>query len=130
MLRERRLLWPLVLFRYNIEHSHTKTFTGTEWLDGIKGGLSLSSLELTDEALIVTGLVLRRRHLSISLGEIEDVGLFENRPGLIDVRFREAEWGTLARFATSGKPGGDRKRVILNVHDHAAWLDEIESRIE
>lgn len=95
----------------------------------MKGGLALSAVELTDEGISVKGLLLRRTHISIQFEQMRQASLYEGRPGLIELTFHEAEWGLLARFAVSGKPPGERLRIILNVKNGLAWLDAIESRL-
>lgn len=128
VLGESRWLWPIVLFPYARERSHTRSFTGRAVLKDVKASLSRALLELTEENLIVRGRFTRREHLVIPLAEIRSVDIIDGKPGLIELRFSEADWGRLARIAISGAPTGSRNRVILNVNDTDTWLREIARR--
>lgn len=129
VLRESRWFWPVVLFPYAGEGSHTRTFTGKTVLRDVKAGLSRALLELTDEAVVVRGRFTGREHLKVPLEQIRWVDVVEGKPGLVEIRFGEARWGRLAKAATSGGPKGSRNRVMLNVSDTDSWLEEISRRV-
>jgi hypothetical protein len=124
-LRASRWFWPLVLFPYAVEDSHTRTFTGRAVLGGIKGSLSRAVVVLTDDAIEVRGRFTRREHLRVPLDEIRSADLLAGRRGIVEIHFGDARWGKLARLVTSGSPAGSRNRVLLNVDDPDTWVSEI-----
>ena len=127
VLTESRWFWPIVLFPYAIEGSHTRNYTGKAVLKGIKASLSRASLELNESAVVVRGHLTGNEHIVIPLEEIRRVDVLEGKPGLIELRFGKARFGRLAKSLTG--PPGSRNRVILNVEDTDAWLNEIATRV-
>lgn len=124
-LRASRWFWPLVLFPYAAEDSHTRTFTGRAVLKDVKGSLSRAVVELTEEAIQIRGRFTGREHLGIPLDEVQSVGTLEDRQGIVEIDFGNARWGKLARLVTSGSPAGSRHRILLNVDDPDSWVSEI-----
>lgn len=128
MLRECRSFWPIVLFPYEIENAHTRSFTGRTFLSGVKASFSRAIVTLNRDDLRICGRLTRRAHLVIPLAGIESVSSVEGKPGIVDVRFAGATWGWLARAVTSGEPAGSRNRILLNVADADGWAAEISER--
>lgn len=128
ILRASRWFWPLVMFPYAIETSHTRTFTGRTVLENVKGSLSRVLVELTEEEIVISGRFTGWEHLAIPLDEVRTVEMLEGQRGIVQISFDDARWGRLARFITSGSPPGSRDRILLNVDDPDIWANEIARR--
>jgi len=123
-LRESRIFWPLVLFPYAIDKAHTRTYTGRCWVKDIKATFSFAAIRLTTTNFTCRWRLFSLLIFNLSLPDIEEVKDIENKPGLILIKFRSAEFGKLARFALSGQPPGSKDQVILNVENEQAWLNK------
>lgn len=129
VLEESRWFWPIVLFPYIADDSHTITFTGRAIVRDVKSSFSRVILAMTEDEIEVRGRLSRKQLLVVPLGQIESVDRLEGNPEVLDVRFRSARWGWLARFVTSGQPPGARNRILLNVSDTGTWEQELARRI-
>ena len=123
-MRESRIFWPLVLFPYTIDNAHTRTYTVRCWVNDTKPTFSFAAIKLTTTNLTCRWRLFNLLLFDLSLPDIEEVKNIENKPGLIFIRFRSAEFGKLARFALSGQPPGSKNQVILNVKSEPGWLNK------
>ena len=121
-MRESKIFWPLVLFPYAIDKAHTRTYTGRYWVKDIKATFSFAEIQLTPDNLTCRWRLFKFLIFNLSLPDIEKVTNLEDKPGLILIIFRSAEFGKLARFALSGQPPGSKNQVILNVKNKEGWL--------
>jgi hypothetical protein len=128
VLRQSRWFWPIVLFPYAVDDSHTRSFAGRTVLPDVKSSFSRAVITLTGDHLRVQGRITRRTHLVIPLTGIASVAGMEGKRGIVDIRFDDATWGPLARAVTSGQPPGSRSRILLNVVDADEWIGEISER--
>ena len=129
ILSEAHWVWPLVFFPYEIEHSHTRTFTGRTVIGGMKSAMARVRLELRHHGLEVRGRFSDTVHLRVDRTAIISCELLgESRP-LVEVRFSESEWSRFARLLVSGAPSGARDRVVLNVGSPSTWKDQIDRLI-
>lgn len=129
ILSEAHWIWPVVFFPYEIEDSHTRTFTGRTVIGGMKSALARVRLDLRDEGLSVSGRLSGAVHLEVERGGLVSCGLQGGPRPLVEVRFIESAWSRFARLLVSGSPAGARDRVILNVHAPAEWKAQIDRLI-
>ena len=124
-LKESKIFWPLILFPFASDNSHTRSYTGRCWAKNIKASFSFARIELTDTKLTCWYRLFNLLILDLSLRHIEEIENIEDKPGLIQVKFQSALFGNLTKFALSGQPSGSKNRVILNVMDERAWLTNL-----
>ncbi len=129
ILSEAHWIWPLVFFPYEIEHSHTRTFTGRTVIGGMKGALARVRLELRHDGFEVRGRCSGTVHLKVDRTAIMSCALMGGSRPLVEVRFSESERSRLARLLVSGAPSGARDRVVLNVESPSTWKAEIDRLI-
>ena len=129
ILSEAHWIWPLVFFPYEIEHSHTRTFTGRTVIGGMKSALARVRLELRHDGLEVRGRLSGTVHLKVDRNALLSCELLGGSRPLVDVRFSESERSRLARLLLSGAPAGARDRVTLNVESPSMWKAEIDRLI-
>lgn len=79
---------------------------------------------------MVTGRILKTRHLRIAVGDIRAASPVDGKRGAVEIQFDEAERSRLTRLAMFGQPGAAPDRVILNVDEPEIWLTELKRRIE
>lgn len=119
----------MVFFPYEIEHSHTRTFTGRAVIGGMKSALARVRLELWEDGLRVRGRLSGVVHLNVGRDRILWCRLRgETRP-LVEVGFSESEWSRFARLLVAGAPAGARDRIVLNVESPSLWKTRIDSLI-
>jgi hypothetical protein len=123
-MRESKLIWPLVLFPFVIDNAHTRTYTGRCWVKDIKATFSFAEIKLTTTNLTCRSRLFNFLIFNLSLPDIEEIKSLENKPGLILIKYRSAEFGKLARFSLSGQPPGSKNQVILNVKNEQRWLNK------
>jgi hypothetical protein len=109
-LRESKIFWPLVLFPFAIENAHTGSYTGRCWVKDIKASFSFADIILTDTKLICRYRILRLLIFDVSLQDIDEVKNLEDKPGLIQIKYRSAIFGKLAKLALSGQPAGSENQ--------------------
>ncbi len=126
ILSEAHWVWPLVFFPYEIEHSHTRTFTGRAVIGGMKSALARVRLELWSDGLRVSGRLSGIVHLDVRLDAIVFCELRGEAHPLVEVRFSESKWSRFAKLLVSGAPAGARDRVMLNVRAPAEWKAQID----
>ena len=129
ILSEAHWVWPLVFFPYEIEDSHTRTFTGRTVIGGMKSALARVRLELRHDGLEVRGRFSGKVHLRVERSEIVSCELRGGSHPLVEVRFSRSERSRLAKLLVSGAPSGSRHRVVLNVESPSMWKDQIERLI-
>lgn len=129
ILSEAHWIWPLVFFPYEIEDSHTRTFTGRTVIGGMKSALARVRLDLWHEGLTVSGRLSGAVHLEVRRSGLVSCDLQPGMRPLVELRFSESEWSRFARLLVSGSPPGARNRVILNVQRPAEWKAEIDRLI-
>lgn len=129
ILSEAHWVWPLVFFPYEIEHSHTRTFTGRAVIGGMKSAMARVRLELWDDGLRVRGRLSGIVHLDVEPSGITSCELRGGSRPLVEVRFSDSEWSRLARLLVSGAPAGARDRVVLNVASPSVWKQQIDQLI-
>ena len=129
ILSEAHWVWPLVFLPYEIERSHTRTFTGRAVIGGMKSAMARVRLELRDDGLRVRGRVSGIVHLDVAAGGITSCELRGGSRPLVEVRFSDSEWSRLARLLVSGAPAGARDRVVLNVESPSVWKQQIDQLI-
>lgn len=120
-------MWPLVFFPYDIEHSHTRTFTGRTVIGGMKSALARVRLELWEEGLKVCGRITGKVHLEVDRSALLSSELRDG--SLLEVRFSESDWSRFAKLLVSGAPAGARDRVVLNVQSPSMWKQQIDRLI-
>ena len=121
-MRESKTFWPLVLFPFAIDNAHTRTYTGRCWIKDIKATFSFAEIKLTTTNLTCRWRLFNFLIFDLPLPDIEEVKNLENKPGLILIKFRSAEFGKLAKFLLSGQPPGSKNQVIINVKNKQGWL--------
>jgi hypothetical protein len=124
-MKESRFFWPLVLFPFSINHSHTLSYTGRYWLKDIKSSFRFAYIKLTESNLICRYRFFDLLIIDIPLSQIIEAQLFLDKPGLISVKFNKAVFGKIAKFALSGQPSGSKNQIILNVRDGTSWLKKL-----
>ncbi|MDH3247440.1 MAG: hypothetical protein OEQ47_00650 [Acidimicrobiia bacterium] len=129
ILSEAHWIWPLVLFPYEIEHSHTRTFTGRTVIGGMKSALARVRLELRYDGLEVRGRLSGTVHLKVDRDALLSCDFVGGSRPLVEVRFSESDRSRLARLLLSGAPAGARDRVTLNVESPSNWKAEIDRLI-
>lgn len=130
ILSEAHWIWPLVFFPYEIEDSHTRTFTGRTVIGGMKSALARVRLDLREEGLIVSGRLTGAVHRTVKRSDLVSCALQSGPRPLVEVRFAESEWSRFARLLVSGAPAGARDRVVLNVRSPTGWKTQIDRLIE
>ena len=125
-LKESRTVWPLVLIPFAIDNAHTRTFTGRCWVKDIKASFNFANLELTDTNLICRYRLFRMLIFDLSLNHLDEVINLGDKPGLILIKFRIAEFGNFTKFALSGQPSGSKNRLIINVTEKQKWLSRLK----
>lgn len=125
-MRESKIFWPLVLFPFAIENAHTRSYTGRCWVKDIKASFSFADIILTDTKLICRYRILRLLIFDVSLQDIDEVKNLEDKPGLIQIKYRSAILGKLAKLALSGQPAGSKNQIIINVMDEQRWLNKLK----
>ena len=126
ILSEAHWIWPLVFFPYEIEDSHTRTFTGRVVIGGMKSALARVRLELRHDGLEVRGRLSGRVHLRVERNGIVSCELRGGSRPLVEVRFSESDWSRFAKLLVSGAPAGARDRVVLNVESPSTWKEQID----
>ena len=129
ILSEANWIWPLVFFAYEIEDSHTRTFTGRTVIGGMKSALARVRLELRHDGLEVRGRLSGTVHLRVKPDAIVSCELRGSSRPLVEIRFSQSEWSRFARLLVSGAPAGARDRVVLNVDSPSTWKDQIDRLI-
>jgi len=61
--------------------------------------------------------MLRLLIFDVSLQDIDEVKNLEDKPGLIQIKYRSAIFGNLTKLALSGQPAGSKNQIILNMMD-------------
>jgi hypothetical protein len=125
-LRESKIFWPLVLFPFAINNAHTRTYTGRCWIKDIKASFSFAEIILTSTNLTCRYRLFKFLIFDLSLPDIKEVKNIEDKPGLILIRFRNANFGKLAKFSLSGQPAGSKNQIIINVTNEQGWLNKIK----
>ena len=125
-MRESKIFWPLVLFPFAIENAHTRSYTGRCWVKDIKASFSFADIILTDTKLICRYRILRLLIFDVSLQDIDEVKNLEDKPGLIQIKYRSAIFGKLAKLALSGQPAGSENQILINVMDEQRWLNKLK----
>jgi len=125
-LRESKIFWPLVLFPFAIDNAHTRSYTGRCWIKDIKAFFSFANIILTNTNLICRFRMLRLLIFDVSLKDIDKVKNLEDKPGLIQIKYRSAIFGNLTKLALSGQPAGSKNQIILNVMDEKKWLNNLK----
>ena len=128
-LKESKIFWPLLLFPYAIDNAHTRSYTGKCWIKNIKASFSFAVIILTDTHLICRYRLFNLLLFELSLRHIDEVTNIEDKPGLIQIKFRFADFGNLAKFALSGQPPGSKNQVIINVMNEQVWLHTLKLQI-
>ncbi len=126
ILTETHWFWPLVLFPFDIEKSHTRALTGKGSVADVKAGMSLARLDLSAEGLTVRGRLSGVAHLRIASAGLTASRLTGDSSQFVEVRFTGARWSRFARFLVSGAPAGARDRVLLSVAAPAEWKASID----
>ena len=129
ILSEAHWVWPLVFFPYEIEESHTRTFTGRTVIGGMKSALARVRLDLRDEGLTVSGRLSGAVHLEVERSGLVSCDLHGGQRPLVEVRFNESKWRRFARMLVSGSPAGARDRVLLKVRAPDEWKAQIDRLI-
>ena len=125
-MRESKIFWPLVLFPFAIDNAHTRSYTGRCWIKDIKAFFSFANIILTNTNLICRFRMLRLLIFDVSLKDIDKVKNLEDKPGLIQIKYRSAIFGNLTKLALSGQPAGSKNQIILNVMDEKKWLNNLK----
>jgi hypothetical protein len=125
-LRESKIFWPLVLFPFAIDNAHKRSYTGRCWIKDIKASFSFANIILTNTNLICRFRMLRLLIFDVSLQDIDEVKNLEDKPDLIQIKYRSAIFGKLTKLALSGQPAGSKNQIILNVMDEQKWLNNLK----
>ena len=127
MMKESRIIWPIVLFPFDIKHAHTRSYTGRCWVKDIKASFSLATLVLNETNLTCRYRLFNFLIFDLSLQDILEVRKFEDKPGLTLIKFRNVTLGKLTKFALSGQPAGAKDKIIINVKDEQDWINRIKN---
>jgi hypothetical protein len=114
----------LVLFPYAIDNAHTRTYTSRCWVKDIKATFSFAEIKLAKTNLTCRWRLLNFLIFDLVLPDIAKVKNLEDKPGLILLRFRRANFGKITKFALSGQPAGSKNQVILNFKNKQGWLNK------
>jgi len=129
ILKKTKCLWPIIMFPY-YERSHTRSYTGKEWLKDIKADFSCATLYLTERDLRCKIIFPPFLLIEIELSDITNISRLEGKSGLLEVRFAKAKRGLLTKLALSGGSGIPKDRVLLNLGGEAEiWYRELVNRI-
>ena len=128
-MRESKIFWPIVLFPFAIDHAHTLSYTGRCWIKDIKASFSFANLELSDSNLTCRYRLFNLPIIDLSLEDVIEVRKYEDKPGLILIKFRKATYGKLTKFVLSGQPPGSRDKIIINVKKKQDWINKFNKSI-
>lgn len=129
ILSEKHWVWPLVLFPYEIEDSHTMSFIGSGFVRGMKSGLARVALAVSNRGIVVRGRLSGVTHLEIAPEQLVSCEIVGEAPPMVEVRFATAHWSRFAKLLISGAPPGSTDRVMLNVASPRQWKQEIDRLI-
>lgn len=125
-MKESKIFWPIVLFPFAIDNAHTRSYTGRCWVKDMKASFSFANLALNDTNLTCRYRLFNLLIFDLSLEDVIEVRKFEDKPGLILIKFRDATFGKLAKFALSGQPPGSKDKIIINVKKEQNWINKLK----
>jgi hypothetical protein len=92
-MKESKIFWPIVLFPFAIDNAHTRSYTGRCWVKDMKASFSFANLALNDTNLTCRYRLFNLLIFDLSLEDVIEVRKFEDKPGLILIKFRDATFG-------------------------------------
>ncbi len=127
-LKKTSLIWPIVLFPYH-DRSHTSAYTGRRFIKDIKFSVSCATLFLTEKKLYCRLIFPHLLIFEIDTADITSASM-DDKKEVLEIRFTNATFGWLTRFALSGDSAIPRDRLFLNLGDECeAWLERLNRHI-